>query len=205
MSIENQFFNGIKFYKRSDNDYWYSTSTVNGKRVYMHKYVWEFYNSPIPRGYEVHHIDLNRDNNEISNLRLMRRIDHQKLHNEINRNNPKWLAMQQESIKKAQEKAKEWHKSEEGHNWHKEHAKKINFGVFNFGTRKCIICGQEFEAKTNVQRFCSNKCKTQYRRLKGLDDILCNCPICGKEFKKNKYSKQVYCSRDCASKARIKS
>lgn len=205
MSIENQYFNGIKFYKRADNDYWYSTVPIEGKRVYMHKYVWEFYNTKIPRGFEVHHIDLNRDNNDISNLRLMHKKEHQKLHNELNRNNPEWLESQRVRMKKASEKAVEWHKSEAGKEWHKEHAKKYNFGSLSYGMRNCIICGKEYEAKRKSQKFCSNACKSQYRRLNGLDNIKAVCPICGNEFIKNKYEKKQYCSVKCRVIARQQS
>ena len=85
---QNQYFNGIKFYKRADNAYWYSCTTVNGKRVYMHRYVWEYYNKkPIPKDYAIHHIDLDRNNNDISNLQYLPKKEHAKLHAELNKQN----------------------------------------------------------------------------------------------------------------------
>jgi endogenous inhibitor of DNA gyrase (YacG/DUF329 family) len=67
-------------------------------------------------------------------------------------------------------------------------------------TKICECCGKEFEININSAshtRFCSNKCKSKWRRDSGLDDIIKICPICGKEFKTNKYSKTKTCSREC--------
>lgn len=52
------------------------TKTKN-YRLYYKKY----YNIEFDKKYEVHHIDFNRDNNEISNLLLLPRELHQKYHN----------------------------------------------------------------------------------------------------------------------------
>ena len=171
MSTENQYFNEIKFYKRSDNGYWYSTIPINGKRVYMHKYVWEYYNSPIPRGYEVHHIDLNKDNNNIKNLRLMRTVDHKKLHTELRKNDPVYKSKINENLKKAQEKAKKWHSSPEGRKWHSEHAKNIDYSKISYGERTCLYCGKTYTARKEYQKYCCNNCRsyaTQKRKRERL-------------------------------------
>ena len=190
----NQVFNGIKFYKRADNDYWYSTTEVNGKRVYMHKYVWEYYHDIIPRSYEVHHIDLNKDNNNIKNLRLMSNKAHQKLHSALNRKNPEWIKKQREKIKKAQEAAKAWHASPEGREWHKEHYEQMKEKLHQRKEMICENCGKIFVGlDNNHSRFCSNSCKTAWRKKSGIDDVIRQCVICGKEFKINKYSKTQTC------------
>ena len=46
----------------------------------MHHYVWEKHNGIKPKGMHIHHIDGNKDNNDISNLRLMTNSEHLKLH-----------------------------------------------------------------------------------------------------------------------------
>lgn len=44
--------------------------------------VWEAFNGEIPKGYDVHHINHNRQDNRLENLCLMLSSDHRKLHNE---------------------------------------------------------------------------------------------------------------------------
>ena len=46
----------------------------------LHRYVWIKHNGDIPEGYSVHHIDENKENNNISNLRLMTNGSHTTLH-----------------------------------------------------------------------------------------------------------------------------
>ena len=172
MSTENQMFNGIKFYKRTDNLYWYSTTRVNGKRVYMHKYVWEYYNSTIPKGYEVHHIDLNRDNNNIENLQLLTIKEHKDLHSALNKSNEETVKKWKGNLKLAIDKAKEWHKSEVGKRWHSEHARNIDYSKINYGERTCIVCGTTYLAKNTKQRFCSQACKSKFYRLNKKNTML---------------------------------
>jgi hypothetical protein len=70
-----QMLDGIKFTLR-DHGY-YASST--GDRKLMHRYVWEKYNGPIPDGYDVHHVDHNRANNDINNLEIYTKSEHAKL------------------------------------------------------------------------------------------------------------------------------
>ena len=42
-------------------------------RKYAHVLVWEAFNGPIPDGYEIDHIDDNKQNNQLSNLQLLTR------------------------------------------------------------------------------------------------------------------------------------
>lgn len=46
----------------------YARITVNGKRIYKHRWVWEQHNGPIPNGYVIHHINSNKLDNRIENL-----------------------------------------------------------------------------------------------------------------------------------------
>ena len=60
MSSKYQYFNGLKF-TRDDKTGYYLNSTIEKR---MHRYVWEFYNGPIPKGYDIHHKDEDKANNE---------------------------------------------------------------------------------------------------------------------------------------------
>jgi hypothetical protein len=61
---------------------------MNGKRVYVHKYVWELINGKVPDGYVLHHGDGkgnfdgegNKNCNCVANLMLMTRAEHLSLH-----------------------------------------------------------------------------------------------------------------------------
>ncbi len=49
----------------------------------MHRAIWEYYNGEIPKGYVVHHKDLNLANNDITNLEILTLAEHRKLHNDL--------------------------------------------------------------------------------------------------------------------------
>jgi len=55
---------------------------INGKRVLEHRYVMEQYlGRKLEKDEDVHHIDMVRDNNHISNLKLMTKSEHSTFHN----------------------------------------------------------------------------------------------------------------------------
>ena len=55
---------------------------VNGKQTLEARYIWEqYYNKKIPKGFLIHHIDYNRQNNVIKNLKIMSISEHVGLHN----------------------------------------------------------------------------------------------------------------------------
>lgn len=51
-----------------------------GKLRLAHHVIWEEAVGPIPEGYQVHHIDHNKKNNDLDNLILLSASDHQKTH-----------------------------------------------------------------------------------------------------------------------------
>ena len=48
----------------------------------LHRLIWEKHNGGIPKGYQVHHIDGNKLNNDISNLQLLSAEEHTTFHME---------------------------------------------------------------------------------------------------------------------------
>ena len=111
-------FDGLKFTKDDKTGY-YLNSTI---RKRLHRYVWEKYYGEIPKGHHVHHIDLDKSNNDISNLQLMSEEEHIKLHGKLNRG--VCTDNMRQNLDNIRHLTKEWHSSEEGHNWHKEQYKK---------------------------------------------------------------------------------
>lgn len=64
----------------------YRYKKVHGKQVQEHILVWEQANGrKLPTGYDIHHIDGNGHNNDLSNLMLIEHGEHAKLHHEMRR------------------------------------------------------------------------------------------------------------------------
>lgn len=187
---------GYKFRKDKKTGY-YLSNVINGKRYRLHRYIYQKYYGEIPKGYDIHHIDHNKDNNEIENLQLLERNKHKQRHakeiteeqREFYRNNIN---------EKARPKAIEWHKSPEGREWHKKQYE-VSLGLYKGQhaikiTMKCLYCGKEYETiKTGSNKFCSNNCKSAYRRKLGIDNETRKCNKCNKEYIVNKYSFRKYC------------
>ena len=188
-----QRFNGVSYYKCG---FYFQKK---GKR--LHREVWEYHNGEIPKGYHIHHKDGDRSNNSIDNLALVLGKDHLSGHmsDELRKENARQV------IKKAIAAAPEWHRSEEGRQWHSQHGKEA-WENRTLNTYTCVQCGKTFQTKNvygnNVNCFCSNNCKSAYRRDSGVDNEERVCPVCGKTFVVNKYSRNITCSRECARERR---
>ena len=188
-----QKFDGVSYY--------YCGSYYQRKGRRLHRVVWEYHNGEIPNGYHIHHKDADRHNNNLSNLELVLGKEH--LQNHASKEDRKEISRQ--SIKKAIAKAPEWHHSEEGRAWHSMNGKTA-WEQRAVNTYTCIQCGKTFQTKSvygkNVNSFCSNNCKSSYRRASGADNGERVCPICGKVFVVNKYSRTHTCSRECVLERR---
>lgn len=193
-----QYFNGLKF-TRDDETGYYLNSTI-GKRI--HRYVWEYNNGKIPKGYHIHHMDYDKSNNDISNLMLIEAKQHVAMHS-VERGLINYEAIIENLDNNARPKANEWHGSDEGHEWHKEQYRKyLGKWTENRVAKTCEQCGSEFKTIDNGKgKFCSNKCKAKWRRESGIDDETRTCQQCENDFTINKYSKAKYCSRSCSKKA----
>ena len=69
---------GLKFTIRYDG-YYYCTTNDN---LSLHRLIWEKENGIVPNGYQLHHIDENKLNNDLSNLQLVTIAEHTKIHSE---------------------------------------------------------------------------------------------------------------------------
>ena len=194
------FVDGIQFCKDKQTGYYLSSTIENGLRVRLHRYIWEKFNGKIPKGYDIHHIDKNKDNNNIENLQMLTIHEHQMIHSvrteEQKEKSRLWL-------NKIRPLANEWHKSEEGKKWHSEQEKK-NIANMELKKYNCLYCGKEFYKKPlGINKFCSNCCKSAYRRKLGLDNVDRICIVCGNSFKVNKYARKFKCDKCKRSKNKI--
>ena len=185
-------FDGRTF-RRDKRTGYYLGSKAPRKR--LHVYVWEFYHGAIPEGYHVHHKDGDKGNNELENLELLSQAEHLRLHGSTLPEERK-QAKRKSLAENALPKAVEWHKSAEGRAWHSRHGAEV-FANREPRSYVCDNCGKEFATKNvygeHEHRFCSNKCKSAFRRKSGVDDIDMFCSICGAVFRKNRYYKQTKC------------
>lgn len=188
--MEHQEHFGRKFYLDKKTGYWISTDYP---RVRAHAWVWINQKGEIPKGMQIHHIDENKSNNNIDNLMIISASDHMKLHMTKER-----IDLARKWVDIIRPMTKEWHASKEGRQWHKEHGKKC-WDKREYKNLSCNQCKKSFSTKTYHQTFCSNACKSAWRRAKGYDDIEVGCLYCGNKFKRNKYAKRRFCSRKCCN------
>ena len=84
---------GVRFEREGWTDHkGYRCVCINGKEYKVHVLVWESANGPKPKGYEIHHKDLDKSNYDISNLELLKLSDHRRIHAGWIRNNGIWIA-----------------------------------------------------------------------------------------------------------------
>lgn len=188
------YFNGLKFTRDNKTGY-YLNSTI-GER--LHRYVWSYHNGTIPKGKHIHHINGNKNVNDISNLDLIKHEEHLREHGKVRANdNEEWLNVFQT---KGVLSAKEWHTSKEGIEWHKEHFENVKDKFLEHKSFKCKQCDVTFTSQNNGKnKFCSNRCKSAFRRDSGVDDEVRICEQCGKEYIINKYRKNRTCSKSCSN------
>ena len=58
----------------------YQCIWFNGKGKRLHVYIWEKINGEKPNGFDIHHIDMNKENYALENLVLLSKQDHRRIH-----------------------------------------------------------------------------------------------------------------------------
>mgnify|MGYP001773351432 CR=1 FL=1 len=185
-------FNNLRFTRPQGKKYYRNTKVG----MDLHRYIYKFYNGDIEKGFHIHHIDGDTENNNIENLLKIDGTIHLIEHNK------NLTSERLEALKKHCEvirpKTKEWHASDAGKQWHKEHYQNVKDRLHVEKEFKCIECGKTYLSKKHESKFCSNSCKSKHRRKSGVDNEKRLCKKCGEEFITNKYSKVIYCSRRCS-------
>ena len=127
-------FNGITFYKDNQSGYY---SGRDGKRTLrLHVAVWEYHNNTlVPYKHHIHHMDFDKENNEIDNLECLHIRKHMALHAKRN-----YMLHPEECSNKCKSKNRR------------------DSGVDN-EIRICEYCGKEYSVnKYSTQVHCSRRC-----------------------------------------------
>lgn len=201
-------YKGIKFRRYPDSKRWSDRQYYRpGPHIVargveaLHREVWKDNFGPIPSGHHVHHKDGNTANNDPSNLECIPGPEHQSYHGR--HVSPEHKEKCAKHLDKVRHLAAEWHGSRAGLAWHRANGKRVWENRQPI-VRICDQCGREFsslDAKPST-RFCSNNCKSAWRRQSGVDNEERRCIECGGVFAVNKYEKNKYCSRECAARGR---
>ena len=165
-------FNGKKYYLNKRG--YYRRYDEHRKMFLLHRDIWDFYNGPIPLKHDIHHVDFNKFNNDISNLICLSKHDHQKLHGQTEKRKllgkmvGEWGRGKPEprSLKVCHWCGKEFsgvpcqiygsHRC--AWEWH-NHNKPFKY------KKICCICGREFMTQHKVVTTCCNECTQKKKSI----------------------------------------
>jgi hypothetical protein len=201
-------FNGI-VYRRYPNaknfaDRNYFRAGIGDRRKgysLLHRDSYVVHHGPIPDGYHVHHKDGNTLNNDPANFVALPPPLHLASHAPASseRQAAAMRANANGRTDRFRAGAAAWHDSAEGRAWHSQHATAI-YKQREPLARICDQCGAEFGSmgRRVTDRFCSNACKSAWRRASRKDDEERACVGCGALFSAGKYLPTRYCSISCS-------
>lgn len=149
-------YKGQRYFKRTDK----KTSKSGVK--YLHRAVWEYHHGKIPTDRVIDHINRDRSDNRIENLRLATFSQ--------NRRN-----VDPEFDEKCKKQIVAYNSQDYGKWWmdenkNKERSAKLSLSWKNrpYIEKKCLLCGKSFKAKHNVAKYCSKECRQENYFRKGV-------------------------------------
>lgn len=146
--------NGVLYHYHNQKGYYFHSNGIT--TLSLHREIYKDHYGDIPDGMEIHHIDFNPLNNNLENLQLLTKFQHQSLH-----------------MKKRWEKP-EWGNCVKKYNNHEvcvergklSAKKRIQKLLQNKKETICEVCGEKTITLTYaVKKYCSDKCKTRAWRL----------------------------------------
>ncbi len=144
--------------------------------------IWKAAHGPIPDGFHVHHRDENPLNNSPTNLVCISAAEHHAEHAAPGVFPPWLAAVHSQALELAGRVAQI-----RGRARLAPGARQAGMGSRQPVRRSCIQCQDEFESITlrENDRFCSNNCKTKWRKASGVDDEDRTCEYCGGVFRES--------------------
>jgi len=139
--LPTQIFNGKEFRLYPNNKYFSNGSTR------MHIYVWKYYHGEIPKGYHVHHVNENKHDNRIENLKLVEGGLHISEHTKQRwYENPDAFKKFQEAGVLAAAANKDWRSTLEGKALHSKNGA-MAYAKAEYKKYICQVCDKEFESR----------------------------------------------------------
>ena len=124
----------------------------------LHGAIYEkFYGIKIPKEYSIHHVDGDKNNNDVSNLQMLTRSEHQKKH----------TACQFKTKKKfvCIVCGKEYEAINNGHNCFCSSKCRDKWSTIKYPRRakekECLYCGNKFESYNKNAKYCSQSCRAK--------------------------------------------
>lgn len=158
----------------------------------LHQRIWNYFYGEVPNGYQIHHVDGNKLNNDISNLQIMTISEHQHHHN------PKGTVNQILTTLVCEWCGKKYQGYFNGKNRFCSQLCRSRYRQTHERIqRTCPQCGKIFDTpKAQPAQYCSHTCAMDAKRKYSPEKR--TCPVCGKEFVVTLRHTQKFCSRECA-------
>jgi endogenous inhibitor of DNA gyrase (YacG/DUF329 family) len=177
----------------------------------------------IPPGFEVHHIDENKFNNNPENLQILSKVEHRRVHSKRQWRGERWTcgkpnfdkatkdalhARAKNHMNNIRPAASEWHKSPEAKEFHRRIAR-LSVEK-NYGSNaprvavRCTVCGIEFDTwllHAKKRKFCSSRCNMAAQKSRPWNYLDRICEKCAKPFqifKPERNRRGRFCSKSCA-------
>lgn len=145
-----QRFNGITFKKDAKGHYRVNFS--------IHQSVWQYFFGSIPKDHVIHHVDEDKGNNAIENLKLMSNVEHAALH--ACKNQP--YSYRQNASGICEWCGKSFDLKNTGRNRFCSHSCANAYSLVNGNEPKtCEWCGKEFRPRRKGQKCCCRSCTSK--------------------------------------------
>lgn len=140
-------YKGQRYFRRTDK------KTSKSGIKYLHRAVWEYHYGQIPNGLMIDHINRDKTDNRIENLRLVTAKENR-------------MNVDPEVNQKARERMTAYNSQDYGKWWQDEEKKKKRAEKLSLSwkkreafEKKCLYCGKVFTARHKNASYCSKECR----------------------------------------------
>ena len=140
-------YKGQRYFRRTDK------KTSKSGIKYLHRAVWEYHHGQIPNGLMIDHINRDKADNRIENLRLVTAKENR-------------MNVDPEVNQKARERMIAYNSQDYGKWWQDEEKKKkraerlsLSWKKREAFEKKCLYCGKVFTARHKSASYCSKECR----------------------------------------------
>ena len=183
-------YDNFKWTRKHNGYYQRTRRPDDGQKDWLHQYKYEKEIGKIQEGYDVHHKDHIKGNNDITNLTCISSAEHRKEHSGQNNTYFKDNNTEIQILAKLAREGK--YKGQKVQR--KERSKDRS--------RVCIYCGQPYEMHKRSRRdsiYCSYECQQEHHKEKNRKGkITKDCIWCGNEFQ-NHLPQAKCCDGECST------